>query len=224
MEKLMIDYKCTDNNVHEVMEGQEMNVRNKRIMRKRLVKTQFIDAQNVRMERWLPEGISLPITYEFAGSAFGEILVASTPKGVCYLGFTKTDHEARLEDLKRRFPAGKMDEKSSAYKTEIILQMNNPRVQLPVRLHLKGTDFQLIIWKKLLQIPMGGLTTYGQLGGDSKAARAAGSAVGSNPVGFILPCHRVIHRDGSFDSYFWGSELKQRLLMWEAAESAFALV
>ena len=66
--------------------------------------------------------------------------MASTPKGVCYLGFTKNDHEATLKDLKTRFPEGKMEEKPSTFKIEVILQMINPKVQLPVRLHLKGTE------------------------------------------------------------------------------------
>jgi len=224
MKNVRIDFKCTDNHIGEMMEGGDFDVSNKQIMKERVEKTTLSAVSNfVQMEKWDGADSGMPVAYQFAASAFGEILVASTIKGVCYMGFSGNNREKTLHDLKRRFPASLMEEKETEWQNEVILQMNNPEQQLPVHLHLKGTDFQLSIWKKLLKVPLGGLTTYAQLGGHTKNARAVGTAIGSNPVGYILPCHRVIRGDGSAEGYFWGTELKKRLLTWEAAEAAFAL-
>jgi AraC family transcriptional regulator of adaptative response/methylated-DNA-[protein]-cysteine methyltransferase len=91
-----------------------------------------------------------------------------------------------------------------------------------VKLHLKGTDFQLKVWETLLKIPMGGLSTYkdiaGQLG-NSKASRAVGSAVGDNPVAFLIPCHRVIQSTGIIGQYHWGATRKTAMIGWEAART-----
>lgn len=224
MKNLMVDYKCTDNHISEVMEGREFNVKNKRTMKERVHKTLLSDIPGyVRLEKWDDADLGISVAYQFAESAFGEILVGSTSKGVCYMGFTNGDREKTLHDLQRRFPASAIEENETEWLNEIIVQMNNPEKHMPVHLHLKGTDFQFNIWKKLLKVPFGGLTTYAKLAGNLKNARAAGTAVGSNPVCYLLPCHRVIHSDGSFDRYFWGTELKRRLLTWENAESVVAL-
>jgi AraC family transcriptional regulator of adaptative response/methylated-DNA-[protein]-cysteine methyltransferase len=224
MKNSMKDFKCIDNHTMEMMEGWEINVRDKRDMKKRIADTQLADSPNaVQLERWGNNDIGTAINYRFSESAFGEILIGATAKGVCYMGFTNGDREKTLPDLKRRFVSSTFEEKNSGWISEMIIQMNNPEQHLLVHLHLKGSDFQFSIWKKLLKVPLGGLTTYAQLGGSSKIARAAGTAVGSNPVCYVLPCHRVIHGDGSFDNYFWGANLKQRLLTWEAAEPSFSL-
>lgn len=89
-----------------------------------------------------------------------------------------------------------------------------------VKLHLKGTDFQLKVWESLLKIPMGKFTTYGRLASqldNPKASRAVGSAVGDNPVAYLIPCHRVIQSTGTFGQYHWGSVRKTAMLGWEAA-------
>ncbi|SDD83774.1 methylated-DNA--[protein]-cysteine S-methyltransferase [Niabella drilacis] len=192
------------------------DVRNKNTMRQRLAATEMIVPGNIQLEPWSPGDAATHITYECAGSPFGEILVAATSKGVCYLGFTGNEPAAALRDLKRRFPFNPVSEGRSFFQTAAIRQMHATHHLIPVRLHLKGTPFQLQIWKQLLRIPFGGLTTYARLGGSTRAARAAGHAVGCNPVGFLLPCHRVICTDGSFNRYFWGTELKEKLLTWEA--------
>jgi AraC family transcriptional regulator of adaptative response/methylated-DNA-[protein]-cysteine methyltransferase len=89
-----------------------------------------------------------------------------------------------------------------------------------IKLHLKGTDFQLKVWESLLTIPMGKLSTYGNLAdkiGHSKASRAVGTAIGSNPVAFLIPCHRVIQSSGNIGGYRWGSERKQLIVGWESS-------
>jgi len=196
--------------------NRHINVRDKKTMRQRLAATRMVTPANVQIEHWNPGDETMDITYGCAPSLFGEILVGATSKGVCFLGFTVNDREAALRDLKRRFPSNRILEGASLFQNAALMQLNNPLQPLPVCLHLKGTPFQLRIWEQLLRIPPGGVTTYAKLGGNTRTARAAGHAVGGNPVGFLLPCHRVIGSDGSFNRYFWGPELKEKLLTWEA--------
>ena len=92
-----------------------------------------------------------------------------------------------------------------------------------VKLHLKGTDFQLKVWETLLKIPMGKLSTYGNIAEQiqsPKASRAVGSAIGDNPVAFLIPCHRVIQSTGTFGGYHWGSTRKTAMIGWEAAKTS----
>ncbi len=84
-----------------------------------------------------------------------------------------------------------------------IARLDDPEDYPPIQLHLKGTAFQLSIWQKLVLVPLGGLITYSDLGEGTKNARATGSAVAANPIAYILPCHRVIRSDGSFNQYYW---------------------
>lgn len=224
MKNSVIGFRGTDNHINEIVEVPARNAKNKQAMKARIEHTKLSAMpDSIQIEKWEDKDLGKPIAYQFAESVFGEILVGSTDKGVCFVGFTNNDREETLRDLKRRFLTSLVEEKEIEWQNEVIRQMNHPEEQLPVHLHLKGTDFQLSIWKKLLQVPLGGLTTYAQLGGNSKIARAAGTAVGRNPVCYILPCHRVVHGDGSFDGYFWGTDLKKRLLTWEAAEAAFEM-
>ena len=91
-----------------------------------------------------------------------------------------------------------------------------------VRLHLKGTDFQLKVWETLLKIPMGKLSTYGKIAEQieiPKGSRAVGSAIGDNPVAFLIPCHRVIQSTGTFGHYHWGGTRKTAMIGWEAAKT-----
>jgi len=161
----------------------------------------------------------LTIAYQYAATALGEILVGATEKGVCFVGLAAGDKAVALSGLKRRFPGNTTEEKQTAIQQEAIDYLNSPRSGTRVRLHLKGTVFQLSVWRKLLDVPFGGLTTYARLGGNIQNARATGSAVGDNPVYFIVPCHRVIRSDGSFEGYYWGNELKMALLAWERLEN-----
>jgi AraC family transcriptional regulator of adaptative response/methylated-DNA-[protein]-cysteine methyltransferase len=91
-----------------------------------------------------------------------------------------------------------------------------------IKLHLKGTEFQLKVWETLLKIPMGQLSTYGNIAKQidiPKAARAVGTAVGDNPVAFLIPCHRVIQSSGIFGGYHWGAIRKTAMIGWEAAKT-----
>lgn len=157
------------------------------------------------------------IYYGFYGSRFGEALIASTKKGICFVGFTDGEYSIILADLQRRFRGVMLKEQEDVFQRQAIAIINNPTgVHPPVHLHLKGTDFQFNIWQKLLQIRFGELTSYSSLVADKRSARAAGTAVGDNPVSYIVPCHRVIRADGTYHNYYWGPERKVAMISWES--------
>ena len=190
---------------------------NKSSVKERLRNTKWRQANiPLYLEKWEAADESTPIYWQSAPTAVGEILVAATAKGVCFLGFNNDNHRETLDDLRMRFPHNPIEEKSTIWHEEVQRHLDNPGHELPVHLHLKGTDFQLSIWGKLLLIPFGGLTTYSELGNGARNARATGTAVGANPVSIIVPCHRVVRADGSYDGYYWGPELKKKLLAYEA--------
>lgn len=159
----------------------------------------------------------LPVHYGFYNTAIGEILLAATPEGICYAGFTNGQQDVALVDMARRYPGAVYSQQANNFHQEALQWLNHPgHTSSPLHLHLKGTPFQLDIWQKLLVIPFGAVTTYAQLGGSPQMARAAGTAVGDNPVCFLVPCHRVVRSNGRFEGYFWGTERKQQLLALEA--------
>ncbi len=167
-------------------------------------------------------GEELGINYRFAQSPFGPLLVASTFKGICYMAFADDGKEAELKTLRNKFPnasfyecADQLQEKALSIFSR---DWNKPA---EIKLHLKGTDFQIKVWETLLKVPMGELTTYSGLAGklqQPQAARAVGSAVGSNPVAFLIPCHRVIKSDGQIGEYHWGNTRKNAMIGWEATQ------
>jgi len=167
--------------------------------------------------KWQPGDEKEIINWQASPTAVGEVLIAATKKGVCFLGFSSGNHQETLADLRRRFPVNPIEEKRTTEIDAAFDRINDSRQESPVRLHLKGTDFQLGIWAKLLLIPFGGLVTYSEVGNGAKNARATGTAVGANPVSVIVPCHRVVRADGSYDGYYWGPEYKKKLLVYEAA-------
>src|ERR1700744_539685 len=171
------------------------------------------------LEEWLPEDATLQISWVVKNTLVGKAFIASTIKGVCFLGFTNGDHTFALTDLKRRFKANKLIEEDTQRLDDAFAYLNHPELNLPVHLHLKGTPFQLNVWKNLLLIPFGGLITYAALGNSTQNARATGTAVGANPVSYIVPCHRAVRSDGSFDRYYWGNDVKRKLLIYEGKSS-----
>lgn len=203
----------------------------------------FISIEGMTPGEFRHGGADLEINYSFAESPFGNILVASTPKGICYMAFVDEPAEAvgavepaasvgvagsseatALADLRAHFPNARFRQMTDMIQQNALNIFTKDWSQLQqVRLHLKGTEFQLKVWAALLKIPMGGLSTYkgiaGQLG-NPNASRAVGSAVGDNPVAFIIPCHRVIQSEGSFGQYHWGTTRKTAMIGWEAARTA----
>ncbi|OCA70441.1 cysteine methyltransferase [Chryseobacterium artocarpi] len=181
----------------------------------------FVKIEGMSPAEYKNGGKSLFINYSFSESPFGNILVASTEKGICYMAF-ENDKETALGDLQHKFPNASFFEKQDSLQKNALSIFDKDWTKLnTIKLHLKGTDFQLKVWESLLTIPMGKLSTYGTLAekiGNPKASRAVGTAIGSNPVAFLIPCHRVIQATGHLGGYRWGSDRKQMIVGWESSQ------
>jgi AraC family transcriptional regulator of adaptative response/methylated-DNA-[protein]-cysteine methyltransferase len=177
---------------------------------------------------WKAGGEGLTITYGFHPCPFGMALVMTTPRGLAGLALADAGKErAALRDMKSRWPKAKYveDFASTAPTARRIFDAALWRKDQPLRVVLIGTDFEVRVWEKLLDIPMGKLTTYSDLAakaGAPKAARAVGAAVGKNPICFVVPCHRVIGKSGELTGYHWGLTRKRAMLGWEAGMAAAA--
>lgn len=182
----------------------------------------FVSIEGMTPAEYKNGGKELNINYSFAESPFGSVIVASTDKGVCYMAFEEEEAKA-LDELKSRFPNAAFQRKSDVLQQNALFIFQNDWSQLnKIKLHLKGTDFQLKVWESLLKIPMGKLSTYGNIAeqiGNPKASRAVGTAIGSNPVAFLIPCHRVIQSSGTFGGYMWGPTRKTAIIGWESAQA-----
>lgn len=182
----------------------------------------FINIEGMTPAEYKNGGQNLTINYSFAESYFGKLIVASTTKGICYIAF-EDEKEIALINLRKKFPNATFHQKADMLQENAISIFQNDWSNLSeIKLHLKGTDFQLKVWEALLKIPMGQLSTYGQLAentGNPKASRAVGTAIGSNPVAFLIPCHRVIQATGNFGGYMWGNTRKTAIIGWEGAKT-----
>ena len=182
----------------------------------------FVKIEEMSPVEYKTGGKNLSISYDYAESPFGSMLIASTLKGICYMAFEDGKTKA-FNDLKSKFPnANFSHESDKIQKNALHIFQNDWNNLKEVKLHLKGTPFQLKVWKNLLKIPMGKLSSYGMLAGQighTNASRAVGTAIGSNPVAFLIPCHRVIQSTGLIGGYMWGSNRKAAIIGWEAAKT-----
>jgi len=182
----------------------------------------FVNIEGMTPGEYKNGGEKLSINYSFAESPFGNMLVASTPKGICYMAFAEDEQEA-LTALQNNFPNATYRQVVDMIQQNALYIFTHDWKKLnSIKLHLKGTEFQLKVWEALLKIPMGQLSTYGTIAGKIKnvnASRAVGTAIGSNPVAFLIPCHRVIQSTGMVGGYMWGSTRKTAIIGWEAARS-----
>lgn len=182
----------------------------------------FVTIEGMTPAEYKNGGKNLLINYSFADSPFGNLITAATVKGVCYMAFYDEEEKA-LEELKEKFPnAAFQRQKDSLQQNALSIFQHDWNNLHKIKLHLKGTAFQLKVWETLLKIPMGNLTTYSQIAtqlNHPKAARAVGTAIGSNPIAFVIPCHRVIQSSGIFGGYMWGNTRKTAMIGWEKAIS-----
>jgi AraC family transcriptional regulator of adaptative response/methylated-DNA-[protein]-cysteine methyltransferase len=180
----------------------------------------FVNIEGMTPGEFKNGGQNLTINYCFAESLFGKIIVASTQKGICHLQFEE-DETLGFENLKTQFPNATYHALVDHYQQQALAIFQRDWSELKnIKLHLAGTDFQLKVWQNLLRIPIRGLSTYGRLAesiNNPNAARAVGTAIGRNPVAFIIPCHRVIQSTGALGGYRWGTERKSAMLGWESA-------
>ncbi|MDN5202682.1 methylated-DNA--[protein]-cysteine S-methyltransferase [Fulvivirgaceae bacterium BMA10] len=182
----------------------------------------FINIEGMTPAEYKNGGKNLSINYSYADSPFGNILVASTHKGICHLAFSDDDQLA-FEQLKGQFPNATFQQKLDFIQQNALFVFIHDWEKLnEIKLHLKGTDFQIKVWETLIKIPSGKLSTYGRIAhhiNNPNASRAVGTAIGDNPVAFLIPCHRVIQSTGSFGQYHWGSNRKTAMIGWEASKA-----
>lgn len=184
----------------------------------------FIQIEGMSPATYKNGGKNLSINYSFTTSPFGDILVASTPVGICFLAFVEHKEDSFLE-LQSIFPQAKFNLQVDFHQQNALAIFKGDWQNIPqIKLHLKGTAFQLHVWQSLLKIPMGSLSTYGQIAAqidNSNASRAVGSAIGNNPIAYLIPCHRVIQSSGLISGYRWGVLRKKAMIGWEAAKTSF---
>jgi len=164
-------------------------------------------------------GEGLDITCGFADTPFGKCLLGESQRGICHLSFVENE---AVTGLREQWPNARYradNERAARLADRIFAQADRPAL----RAYVKGTAFQLRVWRALLRVPAGQLVTYGRLAAAIErpaAARAVGGAVGQNPLAFLIPCHRVIQETGAVGGYRWGSLRKRAMIAWERTRAA----
>ncbi|WP_199724467.1 methylated-DNA--[protein]-cysteine S-methyltransferase [Taibaiella sp. KBW10] len=181
----------------------------------------FIKIEGMSPASYKNGAAQLTIHYDFFPSPFGKVIIAATDIGICYMAFEEEESFA-VEKLQTYFPHASFTKETNLLQQQALSIFDHKEAPLPeIKLHLKGTPFQLKVWEALLKIPMGQLTTYGTLAKQIEqpnASRAVGTAIGSNPIAFLIPCHRVIQATGNFGGYMWGPTRKTAIIGWEQAQ------
>ena len=172
------------------------------------------------------QGADLNISYGFGTSPFGDCLIAFTERGICHLSFIDGDeHSAALNRLSEMWPGALYTENTEAVKKTVqrIFNIDQSENMRPFNLLLKGTNFQVNVWKALLNIPEGRVVSYQDIAsymGRPRSVRSVAHAVSVNPIAYLIPCHRVIRKSGKTHHYRWGNMRKKALIGWEAARTA----
>jgi AraC family transcriptional regulator of adaptative response/methylated-DNA-[protein]-cysteine methyltransferase len=192
----------------------------------------FVTHEAVTPGEYKARGAGLTITYGWADSPFGECLVMTTPRGICGVGFVMANdagpdekggagREATFADMAARWPQARFVENAGAVKDLARAMFAGGRDE-KLKLVLYGTPWQIKVWEALLRIPPAGLVSYEDIArqlGTERASRAVGSAVGDNPISWLIPCHRVIRKTGVISHYHWGRPRKLAMIGWEAAQA-----
>ena len=182
----------------------------------------FVSTEAVTPGEYKQSGAGLEIRYGFHPTPFGLCLIALTTRGVCGLSFVEPGaQDLALVQMRARWRNAAFIHDQVGTQP-VVAQIFRPAGQPagPMALYLNGTNFQIKVWEALLRIPSGSVVTYADIAlaiGMPDAARAVGTAVGSNPIAVIIPCHRVIRKDGSYGEYHYGSARKKAILGWEFA-------
>lgn len=188
----------------------------------------FVDYEAVSPGEYKTMGAGLDFRYGFHHGPFGPFLLVVTDRGICSLTFVADTAETqtqRVGEVQSRWPGGHFihDPAHTAPLAEQAFAPPSLNAGASTKIWLKGTNFQIQVWKALLSVPAGRLASYGKIGaamGKPRAARAIGSALANNPVAWLVPCHRVIRATGGFKTdYRWGSARKRAMIGWEAAQN-----
>ncbi len=180
----------------------------------------FVATEAVTPGEYKSGGVGIEIRYGFAATPFGRCLVATTARGVAALAFATDEGEATGALESTWFGAALERDDGAARRLIDEVFASTPSREQPLRLLLRGTNFQIQVWRALLEIPFGRLSTYGAIAKtvcSGAAARAVGNAVGANPLAYLIPCHRVILAGGEVGGYRWGPNRKIHILGWEQA-------
>lgn len=165
-------------------------------------------------------GAGLTIRYGWFDSPFGEVLAMGTERGLCGLAFTgEFGRDKAWEDMAGRWPDGHFEKAPETIAPWVEASFTG---RGEAALHMIGAPFQIKVWEALLQIPSGHVTTYSDIAqaiGNPRAVRAVGTAVGRNPVSFLIPCHRALRKSGALGGYHWGLPVKRAILAWESARA-----
>ncbi len=184
----------------------------------------FIQCEAVTPGEYKSKGAGLEIAYGISPSPFGDCMIARTSRGICALKFVRSNTIKDLEDhLLSQWPKAslKMDHRAIKKLAGLVFPFNDQLPSAPLHLYVRGTNFQIKVWEALTKIPLGNTVTYEDIArhiGLPKATRAVGTAIGKNPIPFLIPCHRVIRKMGEFGNYGEGRDRKKALIGWEAAK------
>lgn len=184
----------------------------------------FVKLEAVTPGEYKKCGAGLTIDYAVQASPFGDVFIAVTPRGICKLVFIDDSRvETHISALQNLWPQASVNEniRSTAPLVQAMFGAQG-KLDRPLSLYVSGTNFQISVWKALLQIPAGSVASYSQIAsaiGKPRAARAVGTANGHNPVAFLIPCHRVIQQSGKIGDYHWGETRKHAMHVWESANN-----
>ena len=187
----------------------------------------FVNLEAMSPGEFKTGGAGLQICYGVHDTLFGKSLIATTARGICNLHFLDITAEQTAEQILRlEWSNAEIihDPQATEPLYDLILNSATFRAQKPLTLLVKGTNFQIQVWRALLKVPLGGITTYravAEMIGRPTATRAVGNAVGNNPIGYLIPCHRVIRESGQLGGYRWGLERKTAILGWEASRAIY---
>ncbi len=182
----------------------------------------FVHLEAVTPGEYKMGGAGLSIEYAVHDTPFGKAFIAVTPRGICNFSFLDGMEPAEhVAGLRQKWPHANVHENPQRTRAVIkALFGGNITLDRPLSLHVSGTNFQVSVWKALLQIPSAAVASYSQVAsaiGRPGSARAVGRAVGANPVALLIPCHRVIQQSGTLGGYCWGKTRKQAIHAWESA-------
>jgi AraC family transcriptional regulator, regulatory protein of adaptative response / methylated-DNA-[protein]-cysteine methyltransferase len=184
----------------------------------------FVHIEGMTPGEFRNGGANLSIHYGMAECRFGKYIAAATDKGICHLAFFDADENAAIAALEECWPNARLLQGRHHHQQAVQSFFEQDFADTAaIKLHLRASAFQLKVWQALLQIPLGGIVSYGSIAAQVQqpaAARAVGTAIGSNPVAYIIPCHRVIRSMGETGGYRWGQVRKKAMLAWEAGKTA----
>jgi AraC family transcriptional regulator of adaptative response/methylated-DNA-[protein]-cysteine methyltransferase len=183
----------------------------------------FVKLEAVTPGEYTKGGAGLTIEYAVHDTPFGKTFIATTARGICQFAFLDySDIDTMLSDLSSKWPHALLRENYQQTRTitETLFDREK-KLDRPLSLYVTGTNFQVRVWKALLQIPSGTVVSYSRVAygiGRPRSARAVGTAVGANPVAFLIPCHRVIQQSGRLGGYHWGETRMHAIHAWESAK------